>query len=615
MEDWLNVKVPNVDATNADGESSEDRLNSNRESGRSLGFWVLIRIPIVTFYPTTPTGPLSNTMAPPGSSKRPHIVRSGNAGNSSKSTPLGTGPTAAGSQPSENRPPPLFPLGFKTPVKLLQERCQHNGWEKPSIEHKRSSQGFTAIVFLRNKDKKDASIVHSFRMEPRPPLDQPTAEQAKHWAATVPPPGPKEYWAELEKEKKIAPRHRAWEYETDPFTTAEDVKKRQKARETQSSKSTDQSTSSASAVTAEIEARVKSSKLWSHCPEVKMEIDMHDQTEHSSSHGKLEFVKMGFRTGHVVDALSHLSKLRGSQPTGSGSKLVATLMQTFLGGTDHDLPIRFRPTHNSTAFVTGTSRPVIGSSDPSDLRKTWILKRLKKLYGFPNRAAKQALHGLGKVSEGTALEVLSRILIGWEIDTVQKQVYYIDSCQDNDEVLRQRDERWTNEREALLSIFGEEMFQSVPEAEDTDFDIILSTPGPRTKDDLRLRISYHPHSLYPSPMSLLSTKSWNTMLEFGDGGVIFEILNLLEENWHQVVKNLPDVADVMFNFVVSKKEPEVISTHTISKPKAQTPGPMKSPVKAKVLQPDTALNRELVDLQQMMRSKNAYVSHLLLSGK
>lgn len=77
----------------------------------------------------------TEVMAPAqGKPQRAHIVRSGNAGNSSKPNPSTTAASTAAVPPLDNRPPPLFPPGAKTPLKLLQERCSHNGWEKPSVE-------------------------------------------------------------------------------------------------------------------------------------------------------------------------------------------------------------------------------------------------------------------------------------------------------------------------------------------------------------------------------------------------------------------------------------------------------------------------------------------------
>ncbi len=61
---------------------------------------------------------------------RKGIVKSGNAGNG-KSKPA---PAATPEDPEKPaRPPPLFGT-YKSPVQLLNEKCQKNGWEKPVIE-------------------------------------------------------------------------------------------------------------------------------------------------------------------------------------------------------------------------------------------------------------------------------------------------------------------------------------------------------------------------------------------------------------------------------------------------------------------------------------------------
>ena len=87
-------------------------------------------------------------MAP---SRRPqNVVRSGNAGNSSKPSTTASkdkdkdkekdkdknGPNghAATAPDGPTRPPPLFPLGYKTPLSMLNEKCQKNGWEKPLVD-------------------------------------------------------------------------------------------------------------------------------------------------------------------------------------------------------------------------------------------------------------------------------------------------------------------------------------------------------------------------------------------------------------------------------------------------------------------------------------------------
>lgn len=80
--------------------------------------------------------------------RRPvNVVRSGNAGNSSKAKPKDDpkdakdakkggkgGKDAAPLDDKPARPPPLFPVGYKSPVTILNEKCQKMGWERPIID-------------------------------------------------------------------------------------------------------------------------------------------------------------------------------------------------------------------------------------------------------------------------------------------------------------------------------------------------------------------------------------------------------------------------------------------------------------------------------------------------
>jgi hypothetical protein len=79
-----------------------------------------------------------------------NVVKSGNAGNSSKASPLPSKAAPASDNDKKNdkknenenappaRPPPLFPVGYKSPVTLLNERCQKEGWERPIVDSVRS---------------------------------------------------------------------------------------------------------------------------------------------------------------------------------------------------------------------------------------------------------------------------------------------------------------------------------------------------------------------------------------------------------------------------------------------------------------------------------------------
>ncbi|KAK7064008.1 dead deah box [Favolaschia claudopus] len=110
------------------------------------------------------------------------IVKSGNAGNSSKASPL---------------------LATHLNLLLLPMllRCQKNGWDKAVVDTRRQQGGF--------------SFTDSVRMVPHPPYISPSAIEARHWGATyalyrlnrVLPPGPRQYWDTLAVEQTNAPEH------------------------------------------------------------------------------------------------------------------------------------------------------------------------------------------------------------------------------------------------------------------------------------------------------------------------------------------------------------------------------------------------------------------------
>ncbi|KAA1127532.1 hypothetical protein PGTUg99_037513 [Puccinia graminis f. sp. tritici] len=584
--------------------------------------------------------------------KRAHILRSGNAGNSSKSAAPTPPP-----EPDNGRPPPLFPPGSKTPVQLLHERCRHNKWEKPSIDIRRFSEGFTAVVTLVKTDKKDASLRHTVRMEPRPPLNRKTGEEAKHWAATyalfrfcnnmplhrVLPPGPKDYWATLEQEKKSAPAHRDWEFDPDPFQAAVEVKKRQQTREQKIEQSNNNQAGGTQG-----EEKKPLPKCWSLAPEVKMDHALRDQIEQiirglltrihipesepTSQNGqpdiqytsrlsslesqKLsdELIKMGFRPGHVSSALDHLSKIHnasGSASQNKTSQLARTLLKSFQGSSDRDallqyltvvvpeddLPIRFRPTEKSASFVTAMSSGAGRGPHGQNLEIKWMVERLNRLHGFPLEAISTTLNGPVGAQESVALETLARRLAGWDADSPLKHADIASQeTPEVKEILRSRDQKRAIEKEALESIYGGDRYRTVSEAPGTDFEILILSSQSQAKEDLWLRIIFHPQSLYPTATSLISkaciptfsivsstvpsylrlalmkktleqfgdpTSGWSSMLDEGEGGVIFEMVSYLEETWSLLAKEPPDVADVMYNFVVEKQLPQSPSTPPI----------------------------------------------------
>ncbi|KAM0754112.1 P-loop containing nucleoside triphosphate hydrolase protein [Meredithblackwellia eburnea MCA 4105] len=188
--------------------------------------------------PSTTDGLVENPFRPeqkPKQRQRPNIVKSGNAGSSKPSTATPDAPSG---------PPPLFPVGFKTPLSLLQERCQKNGWGKPSVDPKKVSSGtgtggdvWSASVVLRRTNAKGVDETVYMRPPPSPSpiaVEKSTAMEAKHFAAVYAlyrfsnnlrlnlqlPPQTRDYWAALEAEKKSSPPNKTWLWSITPFETA-----------------------------------------------------------------------------------------------------------------------------------------------------------------------------------------------------------------------------------------------------------------------------------------------------------------------------------------------------------------------------------------------------------
>jgi ATP-dependent RNA helicase DHX57 len=145
---------------------------------------------------------------------------------------------------------------------------------------KNNREGFTCVVTL---SQTRSSTKETVVMQPYPPLSLPTSLEAKHWGATYAlyrfsnnlqlhrllPPGPREYWAELEKDHKTCPDHLKWQYEADPFAAKRMVEQRQ---EVASRKKI------AEQATGHLQDHSRS-KEYEKAPEVRMASSMRERVE------------------------------------------------------------------------------------------------------------------------------------------------------------------------------------------------------------------------------------------------------------------------------------------------------------------------------------------------
>ncbi|KAH9178563.1 P-loop containing nucleoside triphosphate hydrolase protein [Lactarius sanguifluus] len=372
---------------------------------------------------------------------RKGIVKSGNAGNSSKSSK-----DATGSQKDDGKPPPLFPPGSKYPLSLLQERCTKNGWEKPLVDTPKRDKGWAFVVTL-TRTNKNGQDRQSVRMEPHPPYVCKSALEARHWGATyalyrfcndiqlnrVLPPGPRDYWAELAVEHKNAPSHQEWMYEADPFAARKSVDDRQ---EKAAKKKEDIQQASTRPVPQTDPGPFENS------PEVKLSTELRELvenaiktaianspededasalviTEDSAPAILRQLESLGFVKAQARDAVAFLSN---PSPLASNllrvaSPLEACIEYLVLHIPEVDLPPRFLPEKNSSdPFVTSIH------AGREDIKKRWIEERAIKQAGWPGHVVRECTGDAHLVEEWALLvAALNRRLVGepWQDVTMQ----------------------------------------------------------------------------------------------------------------------------------------------------------------------------------------------------
>ncbi|KAF5368409.1 hypothetical protein D9758_002162 [Tetrapyrgos nigripes] len=544
------------------------------------------------------------------------IVKSGNAGNSSKSTkPPATAQSAIES--NNNDPKPLFPPGSKFPLSLLNERCQKNGWEKPIVDTRQRAGGFSFIITLSKINKK-TSQKESVQLEPHPPKLCPTAIEARHWGATyamyrfcnglqlnrVLPPGPREYWNELSEEHKKAPDHQKWMYEADPFAARKEVEERQAraekrrieaaagAADTDPSGSDTRKGRNASNEFAralpvrmapslrEMVEEVAKQGLASYSDEVSSTIPPESTNDIT---GQLQ--RLGFKSRQAANAVEYLSKPSAvtANLLDAFSPLEACIEYLILHVPECDLPQRFLPSNNaSNPFVTSVH------SGNDDLKRRWIEERAVKVAGWPPHIVKQCTEDPRLVDDWDLLvAVLCKRLLGDEVE----EVFTSASPQDSFVIK-------ANDVEALGGHFEDAGHCVLP---------LFSAP-------IALHILLSAEGLYPnrskSPMYLTSTSVpayirlhlLSSLLqalqnpEFVDSpeGFLMAAMQCIEENWAEVEdKGPPDISSVLQHMMpVKEARPRQPISNNVS---AQTLKPAKKQARntsQKVIRSDLQISEE-----------------------
>ncbi|KAF8910089.1 P-loop containing nucleoside triphosphate hydrolase protein [Gymnopilus junonius] len=486
------------------------------------------------------------------------IVKSGNAGNSSKASKT----TLVA--PSTD-PPPLFPPGSKYPLSLLQERCKKLGWEKPIVDTRaHGSDGFSFVVTLKRYNPK-TSENDTVRMEPHPPYFRPTAVEARHWGATyalyrfsnglqfnqVLPPGPREYWKDLATEHKKIEEHQKWMYDSDPFAAQAMVKERQ-AKAVQRKEEP-------SKLNRADDPRL-ASRAPSGYPEVIMAAALRDLVENAIKKGfelypeeadstplaltpeiipeiSQQLGHLGFTKPQIQDVAKFLSQESPltSKLLDSLSPLEAAIEYLILHVPECDLPERFLPSVNSSnPFVTSAH------SGQDDLVRRWVEDKAVKEAGWPPQIVKECIAAEpGSLQRWDLLMVaLGRKLIG---EQAQESI-------NPDEVPPYSIEE--DENEALGAYLEEEGHLVLP---------LFSAP-------IKIHILFSASEQYPRPgyipvyitsntaaayvrlhllSRFLTTMQSKPELDAGQGFVM-TVMQIIEAEWAMVEDNgPPDISTVM----------------------------------------------------------------------
>ncbi|KAF7307178.1 Dead deah box [Mycena indigotica] len=390
---------------------------------------------------------------------RKGIVKSGNAGNSSKPAPKAQPPTDSNAPQLDGQP--LFPPGYKYPLSVLHEKCQKEGWEKPIVDTRKNSEGFSFVVTLSKINKKSGQK-ESVRFEPHPPYIAPSAIEARHWGATyalyrfcngyplnrILPPGPRQYWDTLAQEHNRCPEHQKWMYAADPFAAKKEVEQRQaqalKKREEPKTSTTIEQTIRGSA------PRVPApSGEFAKAPEVKMAGTLREIAEDAVKQAlalypeaadvapsvlsdddapqvNQQLLTLGF---NAIQARSAITFLSNPSPMAinlmsSHAPLEAAIEYLILHLPECDLPDRFLPNANSSnTFITSTH------SGADDLKRRWVEEKASKEAGWPVHIVKTCLDQDSSLIENwdTLLVTLGYKLIGKDMpSTAVSEPYQID---------------------------------------------------------------------------------------------------------------------------------------------------------------------------------------------
>ncbi|KAK4053504.1 putative ATP-dependent RNA helicase ucp12 [Microbotryomycetes sp. JL201] len=602
-----------------------------------------------------------------GPPRRANIVKSGNAG---ASKPQATSLLKDGEAP---RPPPLFPIGFKTPMSLLSERCQKSGWDKPVVEPKKLPDGkYSAAVILHRKNPKTKQPESVYMRPPAAPspqaIEKDGAMEAKHYAAVYAlfrfsnnlrlhmqlPPGPREYWQLLEKEKSASPANKAYLWSLTPFETAAAAAELSTANKGASGANATRASSVAASSSqgGSIMASRASTptgtppaplpKAWQDAPEVRMPTALRDLVEETinglnkrqhfdedvplsedESFVLERFVDEGFRRGHVLTAVQRLRATRID--TAAPAYRQALLSHLHLHVPEDDLPVSYRQSRPADA----TAR-IATSKDSDALGRLWMAEKVAKDFGVPVQHVEDVMR-IDTVNgeEGRAIDILLRRLCGWNAvsecgdaslrEEAVLQSWNTEAPAVNDADL---DARRQDELMALEGIFGNQFHQL---EDGFEIDVVRGT--------VSLRILLHPSSRYPSEETVsvhlptftvrapglpayirlyltqlvaqqFEEDEWLELARAGLGGLVGEMVNYLVDNIAHHVNHPPEPKHVMryFEPVKARASQPILAPSSSATRQPQQRGPRRQ----RMATPQD--HEALLDHWQSVASQSAFKS-------
>ncbi|KAI9264369.1 hypothetical protein BDA99DRAFT_55321 [Phascolomyces articulosus] len=482
----------------------------------------------------TETPPPPSNQGKRGNGGRKNIVKSGNAGSNKNPN----------EQPSDQKKSIFGDWTGKTPVSLLHEHCQKQGWEKPTFDMGRRKQGFIGTVQLGKRNKKTAQIQTITLTPPattQTDLCLPTALEARHLAATfalhrinshmpmyrVLPPQHRDYWQRFEQLKT---KENAWQYVPDPFGVqppaptkrSDDSRRITKDSINAAVPMSQQSSRMAADQLKEEEDEEEENrrkrptnntaldeklrKYWESLPAVHMSSENRELVEDVVKKSNIVYqtvgttlseeerkeiieglVRMGFRSSHVDEALEYCSDT------------AMALDWLCLHVPEDDLP----PT-----FMHANYKPTMStiSHTTQSLGHDWLIKRMTT-YGYSKNICEEAMEQCQN-DDIKALELLQ-----WRLVHGQDEFPLDTPEENNDNEDDELETIWQEEAIALESIYGTHFEQSIEQEDDKkgryQFRIQLSANmehrGKQRKIPITLEVTIaKQHSQYPNTLPIFT---------------------------------------------------------------------------------------------------------------